>query len=252
MGCCSSETLVLSAKLAVQAPMPALFPVRVQSMPAGALTIRPPPTDCACATTDNTLGTNVAVTTRGACIEVWQVASVQSPLNARKTEVLAGSVCSVTSVPGVNRAVQVPLTLPALSTQSMPAGSETTLPLPVPLPETESATVVTGGSVTCVGVREPPEQADNAATATNADSLCRVLVARRRRADGADWRMAERKRAQQQDVQCESSDFAGTQKASGVRDTDCRPQRPPPARYPVRRDIIPFAPALLPPAPSAP
>lgn len=186
--------IVFTGKLAEQAPVPAVVPARMQSMPAGVLTTRPPPADVTCATTDNTFCTNVAVTTRGACIVVWQADCAQSPLNAMKTEVSDGTVSSVTTVPGVKFAVQVPLAAPAFIAQSMPAGEETTEPLPVPLPDTESATRCGVGSVIATGDFEPPpEQAESAATATPAVRTCRVAVAAAERAVRRTVRMAERK-----------------------------------------------------------
>ena len=186
--------IVFTGKLAEQAPVPAVVPARMQSMPAGELTTRPPPADVTCATTDSIFGTNVAITTRGACIVVWQADCAQSPLNAMKTEVSDGTVSSVTTVPGAKFAVQVPVAAPAFIAQSMPAGEETTEPLPVPLPDTESATRCGVGSVIATGDFEPPpEQAESAATATPAVRTCRVAVAAAERAARRTVRMAERK-----------------------------------------------------------
>ena len=70
VGSCVSVTTVPTGKLVLHAPEPGAVPLRIQSMPAGALTILPPPTEPALATTDRKFGTNVAVTRRGASIVV--------------------------------------------------------------------------------------------------------------------------------------------------------------------------------------
>ena len=193
MGSCCNVTTVFSGKPAAHTPLPAAVPISTQSMPAGKLTTRPPPRDAACATTDSRFGTKVAVTTRGASIVVWQVASAQSPLNATKTEVGDGTVSSVTTVPALKRAVHAPLAAPALMSQSMPAGVDITVPLPVPLPDTDSATVFAAGSVMGAAFSDPPpEQAEITVTATTADRTCRATATRTRQAGGEHVRMAER------------------------------------------------------------
>ena len=101
-----------------------------------------------------------------------------------------GSVCNVTTVPGVNRAVHDPLAAPADTAQSIPVGEEIMRPLPEPLPDTESATVGAAGSVTRDGVAlspPPPEQAESAVTATTAVRTCRATIAQRARV--AWWKM---------------------------------------------------------------
>ena len=51
-GSCDNETTVPTGKLVLHEPVPGAVPFRMQSMPAGALTILPPPTEPALATTD--------------------------------------------------------------------------------------------------------------------------------------------------------------------------------------------------------
>ena len=165
-------------------------------MPAGELTTRPLPTEPALPITDRKFGTKVAVTVRGTSIAVWQVESAQSPPNARKTDVTPGCVCNDTRVPAVNRAVHVPLTAPALNAQSMPAGIDTTRPLPVPLPDTDNATLCIDGPVIGAGDDPlPPEQAESALAATAADRSCRAVTAPRKRGVAVWMGIAGRKGA---------------------------------------------------------
>jgi len=147
-------------------------------MPAGVLVSRPLPLDAPFASTDSMFGTNVAVTVRGASIVASHAACEQSPLNATKTDVPAGSGCRMTRVPSAKRAVQVPEGLPAESVQSMPPGRDTMRPLPVPLPLTERVTGA-GTSVTRVGVDFGPEQAESTETAATAVRNCRTTAASR-------------------------------------------------------------------------
>lgn len=70
MASCCKLTVVPTGKALLQAPVPAATPASTQSMPAGVLTMRPPPVEAVLATTDRTFGTNVAVTLRGASIVV--------------------------------------------------------------------------------------------------------------------------------------------------------------------------------------
>jgi len=69
-GSCASVTSVPTGKLLLHDPAPGAVPFSRQSIPAGVLTIRPPPTEPAFATTERKFGTNVAVTVRGASIVV--------------------------------------------------------------------------------------------------------------------------------------------------------------------------------------
>jgi hypothetical protein len=70
VGVCVSVTIVPIGKLALHAPLPGAVPFNAQSMPAGVLTMRPPPTDVALAITDRKFGTKVAVIARGVSIVV--------------------------------------------------------------------------------------------------------------------------------------------------------------------------------------
>jgi hypothetical protein len=95
-----------------------------------------------------------------------------------------GSVLSVTVLPSENFARQLPVTAPAESVQSIPAGVETTRPLPAPLPLTVIETVPLTGSVTLAGdFLEQPTQAETAHAARSADRNCRAITSRNRRAD---------------------------------------------------------------------
>jgi len=130
-GVALSTTLALAAKGALQ--------VLPQSMPAGCeRTVPLPVTVTPSVKLEDGGALKLAVTVRAACIVSVQLAAVpvQSPPQPPKTWPLAGVALSVTEVAGSKRLLQ-------LAPQSMPAGAETTRPLP--LTETESALPVGKG-----------------------------------------------------------------------------------------------------------
>ncbi|WP_197028781.1 MULTISPECIES: hypothetical protein [unclassified Methylibium] len=140
-GVALNTTLVLTAYAALHA-LP-------QSMPAGCeRTVPPPPTDTLSENVDAGGGLKLAVTVRDACIETVQVLAVpaQSPPQPLKTRPAAGVAVSVTDVALSKPALQ-------LAPQLMPAGEDTTLPLP--LTATESVLSDDGGKN-----ETPPPHAD--------------------------------------------------------------------------------------------
>jgi len=96
-------------------------------------------------------------------------------------------------MPAVNTVEQVPLVVPPSTRQSMPAGVDRTVPLPVPVPETDNATGVVTGSVIGAAALEPPEQEESAATAKTAVRMCRTGAALSRLTACDFLRIAERK-----------------------------------------------------------
>ena len=119
---------------------------------------------------------------------------MQSPLNPVNAPSPDGVAFNATTMPAVNTVEQVPLVVPPSTRQSMPAGVDRTVPLPVPLPDTDNATVVVTGSVIGAAALEPPpEQAEVAMTARTAVRTCRTGAAKSRLTACDCLRIAERK-----------------------------------------------------------
>ena len=81
----------------------------------------------------------LAVTLRACVIVTWQEPiPLHAPDQPANVSPLAGVAVSVTLVPLLNDALQLPLALPAVIEQLIPPTLELTVPLPVPAPPTPS------------------------------------------------------------------------------------------------------------------
>jgi len=176
-----SETAMPAGKTAEHVP-PATPALMLHAMPSGTLVTDPDPVPKpATLSVPGAIGIrNVASTVRCPFIVTAHGFPVQLPPHAWNTAPADASWASETAVPTGKIVLHdpVPGAVP-FRRQSMPAGVDMTRPLPDPLPATVNATVVVTGSVRRVIVvllSPPPEQAENAVTATTADKNCRAAM----------------------------------------------------------------------------
>lgn len=133
-----SVTAVLMANAPLHVPLFAAFD-SVHATPSGLLVMLPPPADPVPADTVNTGGAaNAAVTllvTPGAVVIV-QARPAHAPEYPENDDRPDAVAVSATAVLTGKFAEQLPLTIPAVTTQLMPDGILVTLPFPLPPPDT--------------------------------------------------------------------------------------------------------------------
>ena len=123
-------------------------PLRTQFIPVGLLVMTPPPAEPAPAATVSRCGAavNVAVTALVTALEtaIVHVPPTQAPLKPSKLPLLLPPPISDTDAPAPNVALHTPLVTPAVMVHEIPDGELDTLPVPLPVPLTD--TIPAGGT----------------------------------------------------------------------------------------------------------
>ena len=157
LGTAVSVTVLPSTKVPAQVPT-AVAPTRLHAMPAGTLLTEPAPSPPAVIATRRSTP-NVARTLRAWSVVTTQVAAAPAVAHASpqptNAEPCSATAVSVTRASPAKLAAHVPSARPATRRQSMPAGVERMLPVPVP-----AATIVSacgrGTTVTSTARSRPP------------------------------------------------------------------------------------------------
>lgn len=135
VACCSVTTL-LSGKSALQDPLDADRDT-TQLIPAGVLVTTPDPVEPEPGATVMRCGAAVKPTLTALVtpltIGTTQVPPVHDPLKPSKVAPFDPPPISVTAVAASKLVLQIPLVLPAVTTQEMPEGELVTAPVPVPV-----------------------------------------------------------------------------------------------------------------------